>query len=83
MLFVVPSLCGISLVFLGTLVFRFLGVMSGLLYLLLLLGIITAGAFRTNFLTSFIWHQYYLFAGLVNMVKPMHLWESVDRTALH
>jgi len=82
MLFVVPPLCGISIVFLGMLVFHFLGIMPGLLYLLLLLAVMTLGAFHTNFLTSFIWHQYYLFAGLLNMVKPMHLWESVDRTAL-
>ncbi|MEW5801459.1 MAG: glycosyltransferase [bacterium] len=83
MLFLVPALCLVSLVFFGMLSLRFLGILGLFLYLLILLGVIVLGAYRTNFLTSFIWHQYYLLAGFVNMIKPMHIWESVDRTALH
>lgn len=83
MFFLVPSLCGVSIVFSEIVIFRFLGIMPGLLSLFFLLGAIMLGAYRSNFLTSFLWHQYYLVAGLVNMIKPMHIWESVDRTALH
>jgi len=86
MFFLVPSLCGISILCLGLLGFFWLSASAGMvwggLYLLSLAGVAALGAIWNNFLTSFLWHQYYLLAGLVSMVKPMYIWESVDRAAL-
>ncbi|MEW6380021.1 MAG: glycosyltransferase [bacterium] len=85
MFFLVPPLCGITILFWGLWFFRlpgFTGIVFGLLYVLSVLGVILLGAIKSNFLTSFVWHQYYLLAGLMSMIKPMHLWESVDRTVL-
>ncbi|MGA1876211.1 MAG: glycosyltransferase [bacterium] len=81
MLFLVPSLCLLSLILGGVLVYRVCGLFPFSLYLLGAGMVMTLGSYRTNLISSFLWHQYYLFNGLINMIKPMHVWESIDRVS--
>ncbi len=79
MLFAIPSLALGSFLILIILAF-----MSNLFYGIILL-IFTVVLFASakwyyNIFSSFIWHQYYLFMGLLQMAKPSYLWDSIDRS---
>lgn len=50
---------------------------SGLIaFLIILIG---AGYIRTNFISSFLLYQWYLFMGLLNLFRDMHIWEPTER----
>ncbi len=53
----------------------FIGLLSGL-------SLFVIGKMKENFLSSFVWHQYYLLAGLVKMFKPNYLWKPIGRQEL-
>lgn len=78
MLFFIPPLSLSSLIFiiaLGFLITPFWGIMLFVGFILLFV----IARWFNNIFSSFIWHQYYLFMGLLHMAKPAYLWESIDR----
>ncbi len=54
----------------------------GLGMLLLFSSPFVLGLVKENFLSSFVWHQYYLLVGLYKMFKPNYLWKPIKREKL-
>src|SRR3989338_578064 len=72
--------------FIGGLAFIGYGAMNntilGLILFVLFLSLFFIGRIKANFLSSFIWHQYYLVRGLLNMFKPNSVWKPIERKEL-
>lgn len=49
------------------------------LFVLVFLLAAISGAWRSNLLSTFILHQFYLFLGLFNTVRDVHIWELTER----
>jgi poly-beta-1,6-N-acetyl-D-glucosamine synthase len=57
----------------------YLNWIAGIIGLLVGLSVFVVGRVKENFLSSFVWHQYYLSAGFVKMFKPNYLWKPIGR----
>jgi poly-beta-1,6-N-acetyl-D-glucosamine synthase len=81
MFMISPLLFFIGSISLVGLLFQ-INLILGSLALLFALSLIFLGLVKDNFLSSFIWHQYYLLAGLIKMFKPNYLWKPIERKEL-
>ena len=52
---------------------------AGVIGLLASLSLFVIGRIKENFLSSFVWHQYYLLAGLFKMFQPNYVWKKIGR----
>ena len=81
MFFVVPTAFFLSIL-LWTIYFASINV----LYSVALLGVVGLavlfGSVRTNVVSSFIIYQGYLFLGLFNMLRDVHVWEPTERVKI-
>lgn len=69
----------------GILMLAFLFIFNiywGMGIILFSLMIIFVGRIKSNFLSSFIWHNYYLMEGLLRVYRNNHLWQSIKRKAI-
>ena len=60
-------------------VLSMLDLVYGILALILFAGALYSGKVHSNLVSSFIWHQMYLFASLFYMFRGVHIWKAVDR----
>ena len=51
----------------------------GILAVTLFVLVLLMGRVRSNLVSSFIWHQMYLFASLFYMFRGVHIWKAVNR----
>jgi cellulose synthase/poly-beta-1,6-N-acetylglucosamine synthase-like glycosyltransferase len=56
--------------------------MFGAIASLIFMGLFLFGQLKENFLSSFVWHQYYLLMGVLNMFKPNYTWKPIERKVL-
>ncbi|MGA1825739.1 MAG: glycosyltransferase [bacterium] len=79
MFFIVPCACvlaGVILVLFGFMLHPLYGISF-----LGIIGVIFMSArWRATIVSSFLWHNYYLFMGLLRMGKSTHMWDSIDRS---
>lgn len=78
MFFIVPTTFFAS-VMLWSYVLSQIQVIYGILFVLLFFFVLISGKIRPNLLSSFIWHQLYLFVSLFHMFKDKHIWKAVER----
>lgn len=78
MLFVVPTLVILSIILWVAYLFAVNPIYSIALLLAIVLSV-ALGSIRTNVLSSFIIYQAYLFLGLFNMLRDVHVWEPTER----
>jgi len=78
MLFLVPIATAASLLLSLLLGFLF-HPLCGISILIATGIIMISSKWHNNILSSFLWHQYYLLLGLLNITKPSYLWDSIDR----
>jgi biofilm PGA synthesis N-glycosyltransferase PgaC len=78
MFFVAPAAFFISIVLWSYLLSQ-INLVYGLLVYIGVIIALLSGIWRSNLISSFIWHQLYLFFSLGYMFKGMHVWKAVDR----
>lgn len=81
MFFVVPTAFFLS-VLLWTVYLASVNVLYGAAFLALFCAVVLFGGIRTNVLSSFIIYQGYLFLGLFNMLRDVHVWEPTERVKI-
>ena len=81
MFFVVPIAFLLSLV-LWTIVLASINTLYGIGFAALIIAIVMVGNIYTNVLSSFIIYQVYLFLGLFNMLRDVHVWEPTERVKI-
>jgi len=78
MFFIAPSA-----LFLGVISFILAATMFsfyfGLISFLIAFFVLFLGQIKPNFLSSLVWHNFYLFEGLFRLYKGNHLWRSIGR----
>ncbi|MCQ1535191.1 glycosyltransferase [Methanosarcina sp. KYL-1] len=78
MFFIAPAAFFLSII-LWTVYLSSINFLYGLGLLGLIAVAVLAGNFKSNMLSSFIIYQWYLFRGLLNMRKDVHIWEPNKR----
>ncbi|ABE52512.1 glycosyltransferase family 2 protein [Methanococcoides burtonii] len=78
MLFLVPTLVFLSIVLWMAYLFTVNPIYSMVILLAIVLSV-AFGSIRTNILSSFLIYQAYLFLGLFNMLRDVHVWEPTER----
>ena len=81
MFFVVPTAFLLSIL-LWTIFMGSINVLYGATFFGLFLAAILIGSFWTNVVSSFIIYQGYLFLGLFNMLRDVHVWEPTERVKI-
>ncbi|MDW7776924.1 MAG: glycosyltransferase [Methanosarcinales archaeon] len=81
MFFVVPTAFLLSLV-LWTIVLASINILYSIGFVALIFAIVMVGNIYTNVLSSFIIYQVYLFLGLFNMLRDVHVWEPTERVKI-
>ncbi len=81
MLFIVPGMTLLS-IFLWALYLATIGPAYGLAFIVLVASVMLIGNWRPNILSSFILYQAYLFFGLFNMLRDVHVWEPMKREGM-
>jgi biofilm PGA synthesis N-glycosyltransferase PgaC len=81
MFFVVPTSFFLSLL-LWTIIFGFVNIFYSIGIIVLIALLVIAGSIRTNVISSFIIYQGYLFLGLFNMLRDVHIWEPTERVKI-
>jgi len=81
MFFVVPTAFLLSLL-LWTIVLASINTLYGVGFAALIIAIVMVGNIYTNVLSSFIIYQVYLFLGLFNMLRDVHIWEPTKRVKI-
>lgn len=78
MFFVAPAAFFLSII-LWTVFLSSINILYGIGLLGLIIAAVLAGNFKSNMLSSFIIYQWYLFRGLLNIRKDVHIWEPNKR----
>lgn len=78
MFFVAPAAFFLSVILWSYLLGQ-VNIIYGLMIWIGLIIAVLSGHLRSNLISSFIWHQLYLFFSLFYMFKGMHMWKAVDR----
>lgn len=78
MFFIVPISFFISII-LWSYILGSIHLLYGLGFLVLFGFALLSGQWRSNLVSSFIWHQAYLLASLFYMFKGVHIWQAIDR----
>ena len=60
-------------------VLSMLNMVYGILAVVLFILVLLMGRIYSNLVSSFIWHQMYLFVSLFYMFRGVHIWKAVDR----
>lgn len=81
MFFVVPTTFLLSLL-LWTIVLASINILYGIGFVAVIIALVMAGNLYTNVLSSFIIYQVYLFLGLFNMLRDVHVWEPTERVKI-
>ncbi len=81
MFFVVPSAFFLSLL-LWTILLASMNVLYGVGLVAIVIALVLAGSIYTNVISSFIIYQGYLFFGLFNMLRDVHVWEPTERVKI-
>lgn len=81
MFFVVPTMFFLS-VFLWIVYLSLINPVYGLTLLVLFVLAVMSGSLKPNVLSSFIIYQAYLFLGLFNMLRDVHVWEPTERVKI-
>ncbi len=81
MFFVVPTMFFLSII-LWTAVLALINPLYGLGLIALIILIVISGSLKPNILSSFIIYQAYLFLGLFNMLRDVHIWEPTERVKI-
>ena len=81
MFFVVPTAFIFSIL-LWTIVLASINTLYGIGFAALIITIVMVGNIYTNVLSSFIIYQVYLFLGLFNMLRDVHVWEPTERVKI-
>lgn len=78
MFFVSPFMIFASIV-LWTYMLSSINLIYGAAIIVLLILILGVGKIKTNLVSSFVLYQWYLFLGLLNMFRDVHIWEPTER----
>lgn len=78
MFFVVPMSFFVSIL-LWTIIIASIDIIYGIGFLAFIAALVIAGSVKTNLISSFIIYQAYLFLGLFNMLRDVHVWEPAER----
>jgi len=78
MFLIVPAAFFISIILWSYLLGQ-VNMLYGLMVLICFALALISGRWRSNLVSSFIWHQIYLFASLAYMFRGMHVWKAVER----
>ena len=81
MFFVVPSAFFLSLL-LWTIILASINILYGISFVAVIVAMVLAGSVYTNVVSSFIIYQGYLFLGLFNMLRDVHVWEPTERVKI-
>lgn len=81
MLFIVPTLFFLSFIF-WIVFLSSINLLYGFVLMLAFVLIIMSGSLKPNILSSFIIYQGYLFMGLFNMLRDVHMWEPTERVEI-
>ena len=81
MFFVVPTAFFLS-VLLWTVYLASVDILYVTGFLALFVAVILFGGIRTNVMSSFVIYQGYLFLGLFNMLRDVHVWEPTERVKI-
>jgi len=81
MFFVVPAAFFMSLV-LWSITLSLINIMYGVIFIVMIIFSVLAGNLYTNVISSFIIYQAYLFLGLFNMLRDVHVWEPTERVKI-
>lgn len=76
---VVPTAFFFSMI-LWTWIFTSINLLYGIGFLLLFMMVVLSGKIQPNLVSSFIIYQGYLFLGLFNILRDVHIWEPNKRT---
>ncbi|MFV9631710.1 MAG: glycosyltransferase [Methanosarcinales archaeon] len=78
MFFVVPTAFFLSLI-LWSITLASINILYCVGFIVILCSLVLAGNLYTNVISSFIIYQGYLFLGLFNMLRDVHIWEPMER----
>ncbi|MDK2947139.1 MAG: hypothetical protein PWQ63_299 [Methanolobus sp.] len=78
MFFVVPITFFTSIILWSYLLSQF-NVLYGVLVWIFFFLALLSGSWRSNLISSFIWHQIYLLVSMTRMFRGMHIWKAVER----
>ena len=81
MFFVAPSAFFLSLL-LWIILLSSMNIMYGIGLVVFFIAMVLGGTIYTNLLSSFIIYQGYLFLGLFNMLRDVHIWEPPERAEI-
>lgn len=79
--FVVPAAFFLSLL-LWTVLLGSIDIWYSAGFLIIVAASVLLGSFKTNVLSSFMIYQGYLFVGLFNMLRDVHVWEPTERVKI-
>lgn len=81
MFFVVPSAFFLSLL-LWTIILASIDILYAIGFVAVIVAMVLSGSVYTNVASSFIIYQCYLFLGLFNMLRDVHVWEPTERVKI-
>jgi len=81
MFFVVPSAFFLSLL-LWTIILVSIDILYAIGFVAVIVAMVLSGSVYTNVASSFIIYQCYLFLGLFNMLRDVHVWEPTERVKI-
>jgi len=81
MFFVVPTIFFLSVI-LWVVYLSLINPLYGISLIILFVLAVMSGSLKSNVLSSFIIYQGYLFLGLFNMLRDVHIWEPTERVKI-
>jgi cellulose synthase/poly-beta-1,6-N-acetylglucosamine synthase-like glycosyltransferase len=81
MFFVVPTAFFLSLI-LWTILFASINMLYGIVFIAFIALLLISGKIHANIVSSFMIYQGYLFLGMFNILRDVHIWEPNERTKI-